>query len=729
MATLVLTALGTAIGGPIGAAIGGLIGNVFDQNVLFAPKGREGRRLTDLQLQTSTYGAQLPKLFGTMRVAGTVIWATDLKEHRHKSGGGKGRPSVTSYSYSASFAVALSARAVRSVRRIWADGNLLRGLAGDFKTELGGFRLHAGGEEQGVDPLIASAQGLDRTPAHRGIAYALFEDLQLADFGNRIPSLTFEIEADEGAVAIAAIAAELSDGLLRGAELGMLGGFAAGGAGVGDALAPLVEACDLAFVSGEEGLWLKGTAEPFVAEVGAAGYCRRVNGRLLDPVEQAASGAEAVPVALALRHYDAARDYQAGVQRVSRPGPGRTEEGIDLPAQLATDDARALAARRLGHGWSGRSTMTLRCGWEALRHEVGAIVRVEAMPGRWRIEEREWEAMAVRLALRRVPGPGGALPAGASAGAIVRQGDAPHGPTTLMLVDLPPVREGALAPLIVVAASGGEGWRGAALFAMSETGEATPVGRTAPRAVMGEVDEALPPGSATLVDEVNRIDVTLLAPDMELGDADAAAMAQGRNLCLIGGELIQFSRAIPTGPARFRLAGLRRGLCGTEWAMASHAAGEPFLLIEEDRLMEPLAGQAAAEIGSLVRVAALGVGDVEPAEAALSVSGAAVTPWAPVHLNAVSDGAGGLELRWTRRSRSGWRWLSGADVPLGEEVERYDLRLMAGDMLVRRVETDRPDWRYEAAMIAADGGAVDAVEVRQIGTFAIGRPARLALFA
>ena len=32
-------------------------------------------------------------------------------------------------------------------------------------------------------------------------------------------------------------------------------------------------------------------------------------------------------------------------------------------------------------------------------------------------------------------------------------------------------------------------------------------------------------------------------------------------------------------------------------------------------------------------------------------------------------------------------------------------------------------------MIAADGGAVDAVEVRQIGTFAIGRPARLALSA
>ena len=206
MATLVLTALGTAIGGPLGGAIGGLIGSSLDQAVLFKPKGREGRRLTELQLQTSSYGAQIPKLFGTMRAAGSVIWATDLKEKRNRSGGGKGRPSVTSYSYSASFAVGLSARRVLGVRRIWADGNLLRGAAGDFKSGLSAFRLHLGSEDQAADPLIASAEGVDRTPGHRGIAYAVFEDLQLADYGNRIPSLTFEVEADEGVVTIATVA-------------------------------------------------------------------------------------------------------------------------------------------------------------------------------------------------------------------------------------------------------------------------------------------------------------------------------------------------------------------------------------------------------------------------------------------------------------------------------------------------------------------------------------------
>ncbi|MFC4596449.1 MULTISPECIES: phage tail protein [Sphingobium] len=563
MATLVLTALGTAIGGPLGGAIGGLIGSI-DQAVLFKPKGREGRRLSDLQLQTSTYGAQIPKLFGTMRAAGSVIWATDLKEKKNKSGGGKGRPSVTTYSYSASFAVALSARRVRAVRRIWADGNLLRGAAGDFKTGLNAFRLHLRAEDQIADPLIASAEGIDRTPAHRGVAYAVFEDLQLADYGNRIPSLTFEVEADEGPVPMETVAADLSGGWL-GAVIGeAVSGFAAGGADVSDAIAPLVDAWDLAFVADEQGLRLEGTsAEGAAAEISAAALCGRVNGRSVDPVEQSGEGADSVPLSLSLRHYDPARDYQAGVQRVSRPGTGRVEQGIDLPVTMSGDAARQLAARRLSHGWAGRAAMTLRCGWDALRHEAGDLVTVEGRSGRWRIEEREWEAMAVRLALRRVPGAGGVLPTGASSGAIVRQADAPHGATSLMLVDLPPLREAAaVAPLIVAAASGGEGWRSAALFAMSDTGEATPAGLTAPRAVMGQADEALGDGSCTLVDTTNTLHVTLLAADMELGDADEAALAQGRNLCLLGRELLQFSRAVQTGPASFRLEGCGAGCAG-----------------------------------------------------------------------------------------------------------------------------------------------------------------------
>lgn len=73
MATVVLTAVGTILAGPIGGAVGGALGSMLDREVLFKPRGREGPRLQELRVQTSSYGTQIPKLFGTMRVAGSVI--------------------------------------------------------------------------------------------------------------------------------------------------------------------------------------------------------------------------------------------------------------------------------------------------------------------------------------------------------------------------------------------------------------------------------------------------------------------------------------------------------------------------------------------------------------------------------------------------------------------------------------------------------------------------------
>jgi hypothetical protein len=722
MATVVLTALGTALGGPVGAAIGALAGRAFDQAVLFKPKGREGPRLAELQVQTSSYGSQLPKLFGTMRVAGTVIWATDLRETREKSGGGKGAPSVTSYSYSASFAVALSARPILSVKRIWADGNLLRGAAGDFKTELGAMRVHPGGEDQAVDPLIASAEGIGLTPAHRGIAYIMFEDLALADYGNRIPSLTFEVEADEGAVPIGEVAAALSDGAVTGMGLASVEGYAASGGDVRDALGPLVEGHDLALVVGETGIGLAALGAEAGAAVVSASLCRLANGRACEPVEHRARAADAVPVQMAVRHHDAARDYQAGVQSVARPGPGRVVAGLDMPAVLGAAEARALAARRIGVAWAGRASLTLTCGWDALVHAPGDIVTVDGEAGLWRVEAREWEAMAVVLTLRRVPGVGAALPLAASSGAIVRQVDAPHGATSLMLADLPPLGTvAASAPMIVAAASGGAGWRRASLLALSVTGEATPLGRSARRAVMGVLAVDLPGASSLLVDRTSVCEVTLLASDMVLGGADEAALAQGRNLCLVGGELMQFADAAMVGPGAWRLSGLRRGLRGTEWATGTQVAGAPFLLIEEERLFDV---PTSAIAGEALTVAALGIGDGDAVEATVAVTGEAVRPPSPVHLRSESDGAGGFWLRWTRRSRAGWRWDDGVDVPLVEESELYAIDIADGGGVFRADQVAAPEYHCTAGVLAGHAGPW-TLSVRQIGTRAVGRASDL----
>ncbi|HEX7781170.1 MAG TPA: hypothetical protein VF509_00015, partial [Sphingobium sp.] len=271
-----------------------------------------------------------------------------------------------------------------------------------------------------------------------------------------------------------------------------------------------------------------------------------------------------------------------------------------------------------------------------------------------------------------------------------------------------------------------DGWRRAALFTVTPgTGEAVAAGATAPAAMMGTVTLAPGEGSPLLFDTVSRIEVEMLADWMALHPADDAALLNGANLCLIGRELLQFGTVVQTGARTFRLSRLLRGRRGTEWAMAGHAAGEALLMIDQDRLA--VVPDEAVHAGATLSMLAIGIGDSVPATAEIVVTGEALIPLPPVHLAQEGDGAGGVLVRWTRRSRVGWRWLDGVDAPLGEESERYAVRVLDGDVVVRSAETTVPTWAYDAAMASADAIAGHAgpltVEIRQVGAHAIGRAA------
>ena len=107
------------------------------------------------------------------------------------SGGGKGgalgpQSKSIEYRYYASFAVALSEGEIAGIGRVWADGAEL-----DLSTVT--YRLYTGSETQAPDSLIEANEGAGNAPAYRGIAYIVFERLALANFGNRIPQLSFEV--------------------------------------------------------------------------------------------------------------------------------------------------------------------------------------------------------------------------------------------------------------------------------------------------------------------------------------------------------------------------------------------------------------------------------------------------------------------------------------------------------------------------------------------------------
>lgn len=196
MATILLQAAGAALGsvfGPVGAilgrAAGALAGGMIDRSLMGGTREVTGARLSSARLAGASEGTVIPRLYGTARLGGTLIWATRFEEETvtERTGGkSSGGTRTTTYRYYANLALGLCEGPIAGVRRVWVDGRELD------TTEIE-MRVYRGTESQPVDPLIAAKQGSGRAPAYRGLAYVVFERMPLDDFGNRIPLLQFEV--------------------------------------------------------------------------------------------------------------------------------------------------------------------------------------------------------------------------------------------------------------------------------------------------------------------------------------------------------------------------------------------------------------------------------------------------------------------------------------------------------------------------------------------------------
>src|SRR3990167_1741206 len=217
MAALLLGVAGAAAGGVIGgtflgmsaASIGWMAG-LAAHSLLF-PTSTDlppafGPRLGDLKIQTSTYGSAIPRAYGTVRLAGNVIWAPPIVETATtttttsggRGGGGGATQTQTTYSYSADFAIAICEGPIIGISRIWANGKLIHNLSatasiGSVLASDRDFTVYLGSETQTADPTMEAAEGAGNVPGYRGTAYVVFNDMPLGEFGNRIPNVEFEV--------------------------------------------------------------------------------------------------------------------------------------------------------------------------------------------------------------------------------------------------------------------------------------------------------------------------------------------------------------------------------------------------------------------------------------------------------------------------------------------------------------------------------------------------------
>ena len=753
MASLVLGAVGFAIGGPLGGLIGASIGGYVDRQIFATNTTIEGNRLDDLNVTISSYGASIPRIWGPEnRVSGNIIWSSGLVETEHRdkqSAGGKGGGSTVTnvtYTYHASFAVLIGRGPIGGIGRIWADSKLIA----DFRDQLptmadpayswpfvgttSNIVLEDGTEDEGArfnsitiyngnatqtpNSIMEAAEGAGNVPGYRGSAYVVFDTLQLADFGNRIPNLTFEVMGEWSATT-GTVLGEL-------AERSGLGTFM-NVRGLTDNVRGLVDTTSGS--ARDAAASLLGMYDIDISEIGDKIYflpkdrnplCRvpsRYLGAFTEggepPPQRVAVLANEIdmPNAVEVVHRDPERDYLANTQRARRTTK-RSEGNISVRSEIVmpASQARFIAEDKLRRAWATRKSFqfTLPINFQQLVAGDGVV-----------IVDRFGNEFSVRLLSVRKSGlilecEGVALYAKfqrfreattVAARTIVTVGASE---VQYAILDLPPLRDVDNSSGAYIAAGAHyQTWRGAVLLSSDDGGASFNQIATFPgNAVVGQLSTAMDLGPTYYFD-TQTFDVQLLSPNFQLESVTMEQLLNGANALAINGEIIQFQTATLVGTATYQLSGILRGRRGTEHRVAAHPMGSEVVVLTGgaiDRVPVDL-----TEIGVERQVKAVPNG-IDPADISadsFTFNCNVLRPFSPCHVRGTKDATtGDWDITWIRRTRINGGWSDGVDVPLGEAFERYEVDILDGSTVVRTFTgLSTPEVTYTVAQQTADFGS------------------------
>jgi hypothetical protein len=592
--------------------------------------------------------------------------------------------------------MAVSRGPISDIGRIWADGRLLRREDGVFLEDTV-FRVHSKGQAE-PDPLISAAEGETLVPAYRHLSYVVFEGLDLGPFGNRIPSLSFEVLADEGRVLdwLEELTAPLGARLIGGSAGPAVSGFTAWLDPAGDDIATLLGAAGAR--SGSRDGRLAIVATPTLVGVSVDDIIH--DGP--DAEEPGRLTQDPRPSGLGLSFSDSERDYQLGWQQEVRGGRGEAAS-LSWPLASSASTARAIAARLLQEADAGAERLSVTLPHRFLTVSVGDHVRFGDEVS-WEITGRDIRGISVRVELRRVAASlfSGAIPTDPGR---VLEGPAQAAPPTVAVVIEPPmpITASVIAGSLLIVASGGDGWRGAEV-SLLEGGEEVPVGTVAQLQPFGILMTEIAGAPTTIWDERTSLVLDVSAGTGLFQTRSARAILDGGGLLSVGEELIQYREAHSTGPGTVRLTGLLRGRFGTP----SGAASVGTLVMSVSRTgWAPIQMEAEA-LGRELPILVAGAGD--PVGGSLLVHrmvGAAWAPFAPVHVQTDRLPDGTLVSSWVGRHRANWRWeiaeTDGSDTYVAHIRNAVGVtRKVAGDATGLRLEPDRQIAMFGSVLAAAE---------------------------
>lgn len=604
-------------------------------------------------------------------------------------------PNQYYYTYSDTFDQMVADRfgdvPIEGVSKIWAAGKVIFNAAGAnvISESLDGdgrliFRkygknrffksltVYGGHTDQPIDPIMSSLLG--EVSGLPFTAHFVIEDLQLADFGNGVPQIEALVKVATGQTFAAVAEAicgfsgidplrdlsttALAENILRG--YGLLNETTCW-----DALKPLlpVFGADAAEVAGQIRFYKRSQtmrATIPLKDMGAHIY----GDGPPDKFTLARNTDLSLPQETSITFIDLARDYQAN-SASSRRSEGNASSNISvtLPLVLTAGEGASAAALMHWDAWLGRSQITfaLTDAWISLDVGLAYAIPVADQFVPYRITRaargangiHEIEALSDESVTYTASITG-------SSGTLPDEDPTEFADTRLVLIDGAILDDGHDDYGFYVAMGGSESYweRGAVQISAAGTTYATLIDSPL-NAVMGDVTGTLAAGTTDGLDDTldttTVLTVVLLHDDMELASVTDAQLDGFANFAFVGkdgvGEFLQFKTATFISGSTWQLTNLRRGRKGSDWAIATHASGEEFALLDSGlfRIVYTAPDDWGDDV--FLRGVTLHQDEADADVIEFTNTGEGKRPYSPVNVQGDWDGSDNVDITWDARSR------------------------------------------------------------------------------
>jgi len=729
MASAVMGSVGSSLGSLAGGTFGwsaatwsqiGWTAGVLAANYIFAPEGpeirSEGARLEDLRVTSSAYGLDIPKVYGSYRISGNIIWALPLSETRHeerqeegKGGGGSSSVSIW-YTYKGTWAMALCDGPITDIKKIWFGSKLVYNN-GDFAAplEAGKLTKYLGTSSQSIDAHIQANK--PDTPAFRHLAYLVFSGIELEDLANAIPNVTVEVQ--KGTDYVSTIVSELIlESGLEASDFDVTAGVdevqgytIPRNANIRPSIDILLSAYEYILVESDHKMQLRKEEQDPILTIDEDDLGADTENGIETNHKQAIDSTKS----LTIRYANKDSDYQTSAQMAMSSNTNLRNELVkEVPLVLTDSEAKALAEKTLYKSYISRFTykfdlpflakyLTLVCG-DVVTLEFYGYLKDVRIVGISTSDAGIITMEAIELHSSTFTSSAIAQDTGVNSSELKE----PPGPTDFEVLDIPTLSNDYInnEGVYLIASGESEGWTGASVFSKSSgvddfAANNTLTGKTG----LGLSIDVLQDASTHVWDRDNSVTVTSSVELLYVSEVDLLA---GKNYCLLGSEVFQYSESIDNGDGSYTLSNLLRGRRGTESHTSDHSIDERFVYFNNLST-----GFASSTINSDSSYTALTVGETTFEEVkTVKNTGNNLKPFSVSYLRSLRNSDDSIDLIWMRRSRyiSGYfKTLPKVDVPETYNIEVYSSGILSGGYI-----TNSPSFTYDATKASNDGVILDS---------------------